>query len=516
MTDSPNPTTDVAADLAAAEQHIEVLTESLVDAQLALEDRGWERIGTVTGLDEFDKAYLQKAARQCRASTVINPLIGRAVNLRVAYVWGQGVSIAARDNGDDAGTNQQPVNDVVQAFLDDPSNQAAFTSGQAREELERALATDGNVFLALVTAPLSGRVQVRSIPFGEVDDIILNPEDRDDAWFVKRTYTTSTVAPSSTGVQSTTRTVTVYHPTVGYRPRMRPKTFDNHEIRWDQPVLHVCVNRLDGWKFGIGDMYPAVQWGRMYAEFLIDWAKLMRALAKVAWAATAKNQRGAAQVRSRLGAADTDAGATVVTGEGQKFEAVSKSGATIDADSGRPLAAMVASATDLPVTMLLSDPGVTGARATAETLDKPLELLMMMRQRLWGDAIRAVLDHVIDAAVRAPRGRLRGTVTTDPVTGVDTVELLGGQDRTIDITFPPLDQQDPVQRVEAIVKADQTQKLPPQLVARLLMEALGVDDLDELLAGMLDDNGDWVDPSTMAAARSALEAIRDGRYPAGV
>ena len=51
---------------------------------------------------------------------------------------------------------------------------------------------------------------------------------------------------------------------------------------------------------------------------------------------------------------------------------------------------------------------------------------------------------------------------------------------------------------------------------RISLITLGVDDLDELLAGMLDDNGDWVDPSTMAAARSALEAIRDGRYPAGV
>lgn len=505
-------TPDLAADLAAAEQHIEVLTESLVDAQLALDDKGWERIGGITGLDEFDKPYLLRAARQCRASAVINPLIGRALNLRIAYVWGQGVSVAARDNTEGG----QPVNDVVQAFLDDPSNLASFTSGQAREELERALGTDGNVFLALPTSPLTGRVQVRSVPFAEVDDIVRNPEDRDDVWFIKRTYTATEILRATTGARTATRTVTVYHPTVGYRPRQRPKTLDGDEIRWDQPILHVCANRLDGWKYGIGDVYPAVAWARGYAEFLQDWAKLMKSLARIAWTATAKNGRGAAQVRSRIASPDVQAGATAVVGEGQKIEAVSKSGATIDAGSGRPLAAMVASATDVPVTMLLCDPGVTGARATAETLDRPLELLMVMRQQLWADAIRTVLDHVIDSAVRAPQGLLRGTTSTDPVTGSDVITLLGDQDRTVDITFPPLDQQDPVQRVEAIVKADGTGKMPPEVVARLLMEALGVEDTDELLAALLDDNGDWVDPVDAAAARSAVGALNRGDQPPGV
>lgn len=158
-----------------AKSHNEILQESLVDAQLALESRGWERIGSVTGLDEFDKAYLNTAARRCRTSSVVNPLIGRAINLRIAYVPGSGVEITARASQD---ASAQDINAVIQGFLDDPLNRAAFTSDQAREENERVFATDGNVFLVLVTSPLTGHVQVRSVPFTQADDIARNRRRR--------------------------------------------------------------------------------------------------------------------------------------------------------------------------------------------------------------------------------------------------------------------------------------------------------------------------------------------------
>lgn len=496
------------AELVEAGHLVETLQESLEDAKLALEDRGWDRIGSLSGLDEFDKDYLTRAAKMCRASAVINPLVGRAINLRIAYVWGSGVEISARQ-GEDA---PQDVAAVVQGFLDDPLNRAAFTSAQAREENERALATDGNVVLILVTSPLTGRVQVRSVPFSEVTDLIRNPDDRDDVWFVRRTATTTTLTPSATGAVTAAATTTVFHPTVTYRPRRRPKTIDGHEVAWDQPAVHVSVNRLDGWKWGIGDVYAAVSWARGYSEFLQDWAKLMRSLAKIAWTATAKNKPGAQQVRARLGAAD-EAGGAAVLAEGQQLQAVSKSGATIDADSGRPLAAMVASAVDLPVTLLLSDPGVTGARAVAETLDRPTHLLMQMRRELWGDVHRAVLGHVIDAAVRAPQGPLRGTITTDPVTGLDRIELLGGQDRTIEITWPDLDETDPKVLVEAVTAADGTGKMPPLLVAQLLMQALRVEDVDEWLNQLTDADGEFIDQADAAAARSVLAAVARGDMP---
>lgn len=497
------------ADHDALANQVEFLQESLVDAQLALEDRGWNRIGGLTGEDEFDRQYLGDAAGIVKAAVVTNPMMKRGVNLRIAYVWGTGCTISARQ--DDKG---QDVNAVIQAFLDDPSNQASFTSSQAHEELERALATGGNVFLALFTNRLTGRVQVRSAPFREVTDIILNPEDRDDPWFYKRTYTTTAVETAAAGMFTRHRTVTVYHPALGHDPKNRPRTLDGHEIMWDAPMVHVSVNRLDGWRWGIGDAYTSVSWARGHAEFLQDWAKLVKALSRFAFQASAKNARGAAQTRSRIGVGTgNDIGQTVITPEGQKFEAIGKSGATIDSESSKPLAAMVAAGLEVPVTMLLSDPGQTGARAVAETLDQPTILMATGRRRLWTSVIVRICEYVIAQSVKAPGGALKGAVARDPGTGREVAALRGDEQAGIEVSWPPIDKTPTKDLVETIVKAWDSGVLPPEFIAQELMDALGADNIDELMTKLLDDDGNFVFPRVADAVRSALDGINAGDFP---
>jgi hypothetical protein len=105
---------------------------------------------------------------------------------------------------------------------------------------------------------------------------------------------------------------------------------------------------------------------------------------------TGKNSRAAQAAADALRAANSraanpaappgaGAGSWAATDPGTTMSMVSKSGAQIDADSHRPLATMVAAALEVPLTMLLGDPGITGARATAETLDEPTELMARLR-----------------------------------------------------------------------------------------------------------------------------------------
>src|SRR5205085_2255542 len=109
----------------------------------------------------------------------------------------------------------------------------------------------------------------------------------------------------------------------------------------------------------------------------------------------------------------SEAGATVASTPDVRLEAVSKSGATIDANSGKPLAGMAAAGLGVPVTMLLADPGITGARAVAETLDLPTVLEMGMRRLVWQGYLTELIQYVIDQAVLAPRGPLRGSLIRD-------------------------------------------------------------------------------------------------------
>lgn len=496
-----------------------ILEESIADLELALEDRGWRSLAAGVA-DEFTAEGRRNIAAICRTMAVSHPLIKRGLTLRIGYVWGQGVEVTARLDDDEL---QVQVNELIGAFEDD--NAGSLTGSQACEELERAQGTDGEVFLALFTHPLSGRVQVRSTPPAEVVDIITNPEDRDEPWFYVREYTTQVLEAGYRAGNTRTRAQTkkTVHPALGYRPAMRIRNLNGAEVRWDAPVLHVPVNRLDGWKRGIPDAYASIAWARMYRDFLVDWAGLTKSLSKIAWKATGDTRsrasraataaRTAAMTPLPVGADPrAAAGQQVTHGPGQTFEAVSKSGATIDSESGKPLAGMVAAGMGVPVTMLLADPGVTGARATAETLDKPTILEMGMRRLLWQSARERILEHVIAASVEAPQGLLRGTVRIDGWGRRHTL-LEGGQEPTLDFAWPPLADLDPVKLVEAIVSADSTGKMPDLTTARLLLAALGVKDIDEALEDLTDDEGNFVDRET-TAGDVAARAFRRGQDPA--
>lgn len=504
-----------AAEVQQLEHLVETLEESLLDAQrlLAADDYGWAKVGDLTGDGVIAREHVKAAVRLARVMAIADPLIRRAKSLHVAYVMGAGCTITAKQ---ETGA-EQDVNALVQAFLDDPGNAATFTSGQAREALEGKLQTDGEFFHALPTSPLSGRVQVREIPAFEVADIITDPEDAATVWFYKREFTAVRLTRQGSATVTTKGAETILYPDINYRPATRPRSLDGHEIRWDSPVIHTKVNPTGG--RGTPDLYAALPWARGYKGFLEDWAALGKALSRLAFRATAKNRAGAAQVRSVMTTRPVDGsgqvGQTVITGEGQTVEAIGKSGATIDSNSGRPLAAMVAAATNWPVTMLLADPGVTGARATAETLDGPIVKVITARRTLHADVIKAVLHHVVREAVRAPQGPLKGRVMRDPVTGREVVTLVGEQDVTIDVDFPKVDKTDVKTLMDAINLADGLDKLPPLLIAKLAMLALEVDDVDEWLTKVTDDDGEFLDPVETAAARSALAAVAGGDQPKG-
>jgi hypothetical protein len=102
----------------------------------------------------------------------------------------------------------------------------------------------------------------------------------------------------------------------------------------------------------------------------------------------------------------------------------------------------------------------------------------------------------------------------DPWTGQEITTLAGGKVSTVDIAWPDLDDVDTTAVVEAIVKADSTTRVPPQVIVRLLLEALGVKDVDGIVAELVDDQGRWIGPDPSPGA-AAMQAVLDrGGVPA--
>ena len=484
-------TSTIEAQLAGAQATILLMQEALADveASFAREDAGWSVVGGRE--DKFTAEFRKARAAEAVAAAAFDPLLKRALNLRTAYIWAGGVQVSTRDDAE----NGQDVNTVVRAFWDDDDVRETFSSVQALIAHERQLGTHGELLLALPTDPRTGRVRVRSLPPEEFDaDPITDPEDAARVWYYPRTYT-----PKTSG--ATARTV--LYPAVSYRPAIRPKTAEHAgaqvEVRWDAPILHVAVNEVGG--RGVGDLWAALPWAKAYKGFLSDWAGLMRALARIAVKVTTRGDK-VQQATSHL-ATITQPGGGVGLTHGDKLEALNTSGARFDADSGRPLAVMVAAALDLPVTTLLGDPGATGARAVAENVSEESWSVFSVRQDLWASVIAQIVAYAIDQAAIAPLGSLTGTIRRDG--DRQYVDLPEGDDRTIIVAFPEHDTTDITDKVTAIVKASQTMTIPPLTIARLLMQALEVPDVDDILAMITDDNGDFI-PLDMLEQRARTRA----------
>lgn len=503
---------------AGAAAETAALLERMAQLELALEDQEYVRLAFGAEM-EFSRDGLRQICELARVMWLKNPLISRGVGVQAHYVFGQGVNIKGRSPA---------VDEVVQAFLDDPRNRAELTGQQALMIKEIELQITANLFFVFFTQPVTGRTRIRTIPFEEIDEIVCNPEDAKEPWFYRRTWTQEGL-PQGEHAGSPLRTVTAYYPDWRYRPRSKPRRIGGHEVRWDTPVYHRKVNCLSDMRFGVSEVYAAIDWARAYKEFLEDWSTIVRAYSRFAWQLTVKGGKAGVQAArtkmgttlgGALGGAETNppptTGAMFIGQTDTRLEPIRTAGATTSAEDGRRLLLMVAAALGLPESFF-GDVNV-GTLATAKSLDRPTELKMRSRQSLWAEVFSDILSYVIERSVRAPRGPLQGTVRADDDTVIVTLahDPATGEplDAAVDVDFPPILEHDIDARVGAIIAAATLDGKPLagtmslETVARLLLTALGEDDLD-LDAPDLPDAPDAPDEPEAEGMAEAMRELRE-------
>lgn len=476
---------DLTERLYESESMLEVLTERLAEMELARDDAGWIRIGDTRV--EMDRNAIIDAAYTARMMYLRNPLIWRAAHIQASYVWGQGIEVQAKD---------EDVNAVVQSFIDHPRNQAELFSHAARLQREVELKLDGNLFLALITDASTGDVHVRSFPLFEVETIITNPQDNREVWYYRRTWDEKEWDYASG--QATVTRKTAYYPDWRYEPANKPGTQGGHKVHWETKIYHVRTGGFSDWRFGLSEMYSVLDWARAYKDFLEDWSTLVKAYSRFAWKMTTKGGKaGVAAARAKMGrSAATDGatappplvGSTFVGGEGVDFQPIKTSGATISADDGRRLLLMMAAGTGFPETFF-GDVSV-GTLATAESLDRPTELAMKNRQTMWAGIYKDIVGFAIEASAKTAGGALTSGSKVTRTGVLVKVELGGGKEADLDIDFPPVVEQGTTAKIDAIIKAatldGKTLAAIPDMrvVARMLLTALGADDIDTILEGL--------------------------------
>lgn len=498
--------TSLQESISRRDESLELYQEGLAELRqaLAMDELGWMRLGADSET-EFSPEELRTINQLARAYWMKNPLIKRATYIQSTYVFGQGMTVAAR---------HPEVNAVIQRFMDDPKNKAELTSHQARLQKETELQLFSNIFFAFFVHPSTGHVRVRTIPSSEImaGDIIYNPDDAKDPWYYKRVRTRKAFSLASGQYEH--QQETVYYPDWRYNPEGgHPPAIGGHRVE-KVPVYHVAVNKLGDMKFGVSEAYAAFDWAKAYNSFLSDWAKIVRSYARFAWNYVTKGSgkvvRAAAEKLRNVfvggrgpqgGSTESEAGKVFVGGggdDGGKLEPIKTQGATTKAEDGRRLLLMVSAATGI-FEHYFGDPS-TGNLATAKSMERPMELKFLDRQTLWKDVFLAILNFVIDQAAKAPSGPLKGVVEANEY-GEEVVILApdpnehtadgaddgGPMDRHIDVMFPSILEKDVLARVEAIIKAATLDGKTPagnidlKTVTRMLLVALGEDDVDELL-----------------------------------
>lgn len=337
---------------------------SMASAVLAFDDNGWNPAGVPTA-NGFELAELKDMASKCRETTEGNPLLKRGSGLRTSYIFGRGIQF-----------NEQPPR--VKKLMELQQNQDVLFSPEAQVINERSHFTDGQFFML---ANVSTKTFQR-IPFNQISAVVTNPDDEEDIWYYRRTWTRKASNLVSGG--GSDQQLNIWYPADTYNPQgsRYVARIENQPVDVGFKMFASRVNRRAGNIWGVPDAFPALPWAYAYNEYLKDGSRMLKALAMFAWQLKAKTRAGAVNAAAAIATPNT-AGSTAVLGQDMELSSMPRSGGGIDLTDGRPLGSMVASALEVSVVALLSDPGTSGAYGTAQTLDVPTIKAMEARQHVW-------------------------------------------------------------------------------------------------------------------------------------
>lgn len=355
-----------------------LLRESYADmakAILAFDDQGWNEISPATIEDGFALTDLKHATKKIRELTEGNPLLKRGSALRTSYIFGKGVSF---------GTLQPRF----QRVIEDPINQDVLFSSEAQSINERSHFTDGQFFILGDTRTK----RFQRIPFGEIGGVVTNPDNPEEIWYVKRSW--PRLSQELVGINIKEQQLDVWYPADTYKPAngRYVRQIGQFPVDANYRMFVSRVNRRAGRTFGTPDCLPAVPWAHAYNEFLKDGSRMLKALSMFAWQLKSKTKTGVQNAAAAI-ATPPSAGSTAVLGSDMELSSMPRAG-SVDLTDGRPLGSMVASALEVSVVALLSDPGTSGAYGTAQTLDVPTLKAMESRQHIWTSFYRRVMDFI--------------------------------------------------------------------------------------------------------------------------
>ena len=348
------------------------LTESIRELSLWLEDRNWIPIDGWQEERGFDLDVIKRESDKLRALLTVNPTIKKAVNARIGYIWERGVSFE--------GTG-------IAKIRDDVVNQELLFGDHAKWKLEAQLATDGNIWT--VRNKQTGRLIM--VPITQIAGYILDVEDPSRVNYWLRTYTIKK-KNFVTGADET-ETINVWYPAYGYTGN-KVATIEGIKVDRNSEMVHLAVNRQEGWIFGIPDIMAAMFWAQGHKELFEAGTAFVKAQGRYATKVIANTHQGDQRAAATVAEAPRrdpntgevlDIGGTAVLGGGLDMQLMGKMSGGVDFKAFDPVAGLIAVGLGVPLDVILGE-----SKDTEISLEQSTVAEMRMRQKLWAWYFKAV------------------------------------------------------------------------------------------------------------------------------
>ena len=473
-------------------QQMSSLLESMAMLELNLEDAGWDRMsgenGSIRDFSNRGRKYLQNEAY---LFWLKNPLIANAVETKTNYIFDKGFSYKAPD---------EKVQECLDMFMNDNDNKRELTTLQAQQIKSAELQIYANLYFVFFVNEMNGLVKVRSIPDSEIEDIIVDPDDSKKPLWYKRVRTRKVYNFDNDTYDSVDEIKY-------YSDWKRPESSIDpppNKIAKGQ-VYHIKVNCLSHNKFGVSEIYRAMDWAKAYNKFLEDLASVWATLSKFPVKNKSKGGPGVIanqqkQIQSALANLSSDAiggetnpapaaGSVWLENMASSYQPMEGvKGASVNAEDGRRLLLMVCAATGM-MEPFFGDPA-TANLATMKAMMEPMLKRFGSRQELWKSIFKDIFDFVIDQSIQAPSGILDGKESVDAYNNI--IYELNGESKEVEIDFPEMETKDNVKMIEAIAKVSDKFLLREKDLTRVLMNLLEIDRADEILEEMYPEGEEGV------------------------
>ena len=351
------------------------LKESIRDLSLFMEDLNWIPVDGWEEEKGFPIEVIRETSDKLQAMLSVNPTVKKAINARVGYIWGRGVTFEGGN---------------VTRMIENDHNQNIIFSDTAKWKLEAKLATDGNLW----SARNKQSKEIIQVPINQIAGWVVDENDPSRVLYWLREYT---VSPKnfSNGVE-TPKHIKVFYPAYGYTTGTT-KSIDGIPVDRNYEMVHLAANRQEGWILGIPDIMAAMFWVKGAKELYESGTAYVKAQGRFASKVISKTAAGA--TRSAAAVADAprrdpntgevlDIGGTAVMSAGLDMQLMGKMSGGVDFEAFDPVVGLIAVGLGVPLEVLL------GRSDTEEkSLEQSVVDEMKLRQQLWSWYFKALFGN---------------------------------------------------------------------------------------------------------------------------